>query len=181
MHIRTNFVSLFLIGEGETEGKRKIKGTIRDLEMERGCTSSSDPFLSEQLTLFGMQSIVSGTCFKNKKTAGSSWRNRVMAQRRAGRKLCTHYPHTFPSLTSFLFHCLSLAFPENESTPDHGEKAHLFLQLLHCQQFPFCLGQTPTYTREAAEVWPGVIQARSVHPVITDRIGMRRGRMCCSD
>lgn len=78
-----------------------------------GCTSSSVPsYLST--TLLGMQSIMSGTCSKNKKTASGSWRNQVMAQQRAGIKLCTHYPHTYPSLASFLFHCLSLAFSEYE-------------------------------------------------------------------
>lgn len=105
---RTNFVSSFWTRKGKTEGKAaKKKEAVEALEKmeKRGCMSSSEPFLSEQLTLFGMQSIVSGTCFENKKTAGSSWRNRVMAQRRAGRKLCTHYPHTDPSLASFLFHC----------------------------------------------------------------------------
>lgn len=155
MYVRTNSDSSFWTRKGKTEGKEIRKGTAEALEkMERGCMCRSEPFLSEQLTLFGMQSIVSGTCFENKKTAGSSWRNRVMAQWRAGRKLCTHYPHTYPSsLLPFCFIvCLWLSLNIRE-TPECGEKAHLFLQLLHCQPLPLCLGLTPMYTWGAWSHW----------------------------
>lgn len=92
----------------------------------------------------------------------------------------TTHTQTLPLLP--FCHIVSLWLSLNvQAAPEHGEKALLFLQLLHCQPFPVPLGQTPMCTQQAMGAWPGVMGAWPVQTAETDGMSKALRSTCFSN
>lgn len=92
----------------------------------------------------------------------------------------TTHTYTIPLLPFCLIVSLWLSL-NVWAAPEHGEKALLFLQLLHCQPFPVPLGQTPMCTQEELGDWPGVMGAQPVQTAETDGMSKVLQSTCFSN
>lgn len=180
MHIRTNFESSFWTRKGKARGKEEIKikrhGVAREGGKE-GTRPVRNPSYLSSWPCLACKALSQELALKIRKQQAAPGETRSWLSGEL-EEISAHPPHTHTlPFASYLIVSLWLSL-NTRSTPEHGEKAHSLLQLLHCQTFPFCLKQTPTYNLRRKWSHESIM---SVQPAGADRTGKGLGSICFSD